>query len=206
LQKQLYATIEASLLLQDQQYEIAQEQLLESARFGLAHYDEIANVALEKLSNLSLWRSEDLIWVNHYAVVLLAKGILRSGKLQTYLALLFLAKISLAELEIQTAGSLFQAALDGFIYLDVHRWRADCLKGLGDIAKTQGDITAATALWREAIPFYERSLQGNSIEELNQCLAEHQQDLTADVSASLLGWSLLFPELQPQYRSIMMDL
>jgi hypothetical protein len=48
-------------------------------------------------------------------------------KCQTMQAFRCLGQIFSAQGDDETALSLFNVALDGFTFMDVHRWRADCM-------------------------------------------------------------------------------
>ncbi|KAJ7928349.1 hypothetical protein B0H13DRAFT_2311627 [Mycena leptocephala] len=56
-----------------------------------------------------------------------------------------------------TALNLFQAALAGGTAMDVHRLRAECMVGIGEIMLRRGDPTQAREMWTAAHPLFLRS-------------------------------------------------
>ncbi|KAF8183223.1 hypothetical protein K438DRAFT_1975095 [Mycena galopus ATCC 62051] len=59
--------------------------------------------------------------------------------------------------EDETALSLFHAALDGGTNIGIHRLRAECMVGIGDIMLRRGDLVQAKEMWTGAYPLFVRS-------------------------------------------------
>ncbi|KAJ7247843.1 hypothetical protein C8J57DRAFT_1234126 [Mycena rebaudengoi] len=77
-----------------------------------------------------------------------------------------------AEGDNKTALSLFSVVLDGFSFMDVHRWRADCMDRIGDTHNNCGAVMKAVELWKAARPLFERSSQMKDITRIDAKLAE----------------------------------
>jgi hypothetical protein len=56
-----------------------------------------------------------------------------------------------------TAFHLFQTALDGATKMDIHRLRAECMTGIGDIMLRRGEHIEASDMWGAAHPLFVRS-------------------------------------------------
>jgi hypothetical protein len=97
----------------------------------------------------------------------LAYGQQSKEKLAVHKALLFLGDVFIAQGNNNTAHSLFTVALEGFICMDVHYSRAQCLLRLGDLANKKGDISAAAELWKAARPLFERSSQVKDVTRID---------------------------------------
>jgi hypothetical protein len=83
-----------------------------------------------------------------------------------------LGQIFLAEGDDETALRLFKVALDGFTFMDVHHWRADCMVRIADILNNRGEVMKAVELWKTARPLFERSSQMKDIAWIDAKLAE----------------------------------
>jgi hypothetical protein len=76
------------------------------------------------------------------------------GRLQ---ALRRLADIYVLLEDEDTAFHLFQTALDGGTKMDIHRLRAECMTGIGDIMLRRGEHIEASEMWGAAHPLFVRS-------------------------------------------------
>ncbi|KAJ7346117.1 hypothetical protein DFH08DRAFT_210816 [Mycena albidolilacea] len=85
-------------------------------------------------------------------------------------ALYFLADAFLNQSDENTATSLLTVALEGFMAMDIHQCRAECMLRLGDISKAQHDIVKAVQLWKTARPLFERSLQKTQVKCIDERL------------------------------------
>ncbi|KAF8147629.1 hypothetical protein K438DRAFT_1779951 [Mycena galopus ATCC 62051] len=70
------------------------------------------------------------------------------------------------------ALSIFQVALEGFTWMDVHQGRAECMRMMGDIHLRRGETAKASTFWKGARPLFERSLQAKAVAEIDARLAE----------------------------------
>ncbi|KAJ6556734.1 hypothetical protein DFH09DRAFT_1489180 [Mycena vulgaris] len=119
------------------------------------NYTELVNYCLERLGDRSLWDSTDQSWT----IVYLVRASKSKQKLDLHKVLQFLGDLFCTEGDQDTAVSLLTVALDGFMQMDVHRSRAECMLGLGYISRDNGDLLKAAELWRTARPLFERSSQ-----------------------------------------------
>jgi hypothetical protein len=76
------------------------------------------------------------------------------------------------------ALSILTVALDGFTWMDVHQSRAECMRTLGDLHFCHGELHKASALWTEARPLFERSLQAKAVVEIDNRLAKLEEQLS----------------------------
>ncbi|KAJ7699806.1 hypothetical protein B0H14DRAFT_2648996 [Mycena olivaceomarginata] len=72
----------------------------------------------------------------------------------------------------KTALILFHTALEGAKKIDIHRLRAECMGGIGDIMKHRGNIVEAKEMWEAAIPLFIRSSQTKAAAVVEAQLAE----------------------------------
>ncbi|KAJ7676893.1 hypothetical protein DFH06DRAFT_1428772 [Mycena polygramma] len=157
---------------------------------------EITLYCLERLGDVSCWdpSTETSTW----ATLSLVFSLKLKVKLFTYKALLSLGQIFHRQADKDTAISLFNVALEGFTYMDVHRSRAECMLHLGDIYKGRGDLLKAVELWDTARPLFERSSQGKQVKKINERLASVGKDLLEQHRKNLA----LLPELNVPSGSI----
>jgi tetratricopeptide (TPR) repeat protein len=130
---------------------------------------------LEKLGTIQQWSHGDQIgcpWI----VTFLVHSVKYKLRLGLHKALQFLGNVFKAQGDQETATTLFTVALDGFTQMDVHRSRAECMVGLGDIAKQNGDKLTAVKLLETARPLFQRSLQGKQLVHLEAKLAGLNQE------------------------------
>jgi tetratricopeptide (TPR) repeat protein len=125
---------------------------------------------LERLANRTCWQIVECTL--RWPVVYLGHAQQSKEKLAVHKALLFIGDVFISQGEDETANSLFTVALEGFIYMDVHHSRAQCLLRLGDLANRRGDFSHATALWMAARPLFERSSQAKDVASIDARLAE----------------------------------
>jgi predicted negative regulator of RcsB-dependent stress response len=90
--------------------------------------------------------------VVYFAFVKKAKNIV--GTLQ---ALRRLADLHMSLGEDETALHLFDTVLEGGTKMDIHRLRAECMVGIGDIMLRRGDPIQAKEMWGASLPLFFRS-------------------------------------------------
>ncbi|KAJ7265196.1 hypothetical protein C8J57DRAFT_1230218 [Mycena rebaudengoi] len=95
--------------------------------------------------------------------------VLLPGTMQAFRCL---GQIFSAQGDDDTALRLFNVALDGFTFMDVHRWRADCMVRIAGILNGRGEVMKAFGLWKAARPLFERSSQMKDMIKLDAKLAE----------------------------------
>jgi tetratricopeptide (TPR) repeat protein len=126
---------------------------------------------LERLADLSTGMNNfqnTLRW----AAIFISLGLTSKTKLDTMKALHCLGQLLAAERDDDSALSLFTVALEGFTFMDVHRWRADCMAQIADIYEKRGEIQKSLGLWKMARPLFERSSQAKDVTRLDMRLAE----------------------------------
>ncbi|KAJ7252166.1 hypothetical protein C8J57DRAFT_1718391 [Mycena rebaudengoi] len=132
---------------------------------------ELAFLCLEKLGDLSA-NMDDISTTLKWAGLLLSLAWKCGDKRQTMQAFRCLGQIFSAEGDSETALNLFNVALDGFTFMDVHHWRADCMVRIADILNGRGKVMEAVELWKAARPLFERSTQIKDITKIDAKLAE----------------------------------
>ncbi|KAJ7465512.1 hypothetical protein FB451DRAFT_1486947 [Mycena latifolia] len=146
---------------------------------------EAVTYCLEKLASVQQRGGADQI-SSPWPAILLVHSVKSKRRLELHKALQFLGDVFQAQGDPETAVSLFTVALDGFIQMDVHRSRAECLVRLGDISKVNGDELKAAKLWDSARPLFERSSQGKQLAELNSKLASLSHNQSQEVQQELV--------------------
>ncbi|KAJ7247735.1 hypothetical protein C8J57DRAFT_1673528 [Mycena rebaudengoi] len=131
---------------------------------------------------------------------------LRWGGVFLSLALKCKEKFLLAEGDDETALSLFNVALDGFTFMDVHRWRADCMVRIADILNSCGEVIKAVGLWKTARPLFERSSQMKDIIKLDAKLAVVDSAVLVKYEAKLQHLAdLCVPCIAPEEKYVVED-
>ncbi|KAJ7720809.1 hypothetical protein B0H16DRAFT_381628 [Mycena metata] len=134
-------------------------------KISWAQFSGVVRYCLERLADVTRWGAHhDPAW----STVFLAHSLRSKEKLGIYKALQFIGDVHLMENDEVTATNLFTIALDGFIFMDVHRSRAECMIRLGDIAKKNGDFLNALELWQTAGPLFEHSSQAKRVWDIAQ--------------------------------------
>jgi hypothetical protein len=122
--------------------------------------------------NMDSWKGSNdhdtLTWTVIYLVT--ASGLDR--KLEVLKTIQSFGKIFFSDGNVSTADTLFTVALGGFTKMDVHRSRADCFLCLGDIARTRGELSRASTLWKHAKDLFARSLQAKDVSKIDSRLIE----------------------------------
>jgi hypothetical protein len=119
-------------------------------------------------------------------------GFARKNKrlVATFHALRCLADFFAAFYDQETALSLFHVALEGATHSGIHRLRAECMVGIGDIMCCRNNIVEAKEMWEAAHPLFVRSSQTKAavvikarLEQLSSA-GDNQEDIVelADVS------------------------
>ncbi|KAJ7286817.1 hypothetical protein C8J57DRAFT_1495311 [Mycena rebaudengoi] len=145
-----------------------------SACFAFLQIGLMVDIMLECLERLADLSTEmnNIQNTLRWAGIFLSLALTSKDRLAAMKALSCLGQISVAEADDETALSLFTAALDGFTFMDVHRWRADCMFRIADIYDKRGEPVKSIELWKAAQPLFERSSQANSVRQIDMRLAE----------------------------------
>ncbi|KAJ7265589.1 hypothetical protein C8J57DRAFT_1718250 [Mycena rebaudengoi] len=145
---------------------------------------EQALLCLEKLGDLSTGMN-DIQTTLRWAGIFLGLTLKCKDKHQTMQAFCCLGQIFSVQGDNETALSLFNVALDGFTFMDIHRWRADCMVRIGDILNNCGEVMKAVELWKTARPLFERSSQTKDIVKIDEKLAEVDSAVLAEYEEQL---------------------
>ncbi|KAJ7253210.1 hypothetical protein C8J57DRAFT_1722576 [Mycena rebaudengoi] len=163
--------IAAELCLQDGALGTVNAMFEECFALSLDFNIEVTFQCLARLGDLST-RMNDTQITLRWNGIFLGLALKCKDKHQTMQAFRFLGQIFAAEGDDETALSLFNVALDGFTFMDVHRWRADCMVRIGDIQNNHGEVIKAIELWKTARPLFERSSQMKDVIKIDTKLAE----------------------------------
>ncbi|KAJ7192286.1 hypothetical protein GGX14DRAFT_596092 [Mycena pura] len=112
---------------------------------------------LEQLANLD-YGMYDCQTTLSWAAVYLGSALRSKDKLSTMKALKCLGQIAAAKGESSTAMSLFQVALDGFTFMDIHQWKADCMMRMSKIHLACSEVLRAKELFEAALPLFDRCM------------------------------------------------
>ncbi|KAF8207499.1 hypothetical protein K438DRAFT_1755539 [Mycena galopus ATCC 62051] len=141
---------------------------------------EAGSFCLDQLANIRAWPASD--WQYKQPMIYLGHAYKTKYKLGLHKALLFLGDVFIVNEDEETAISLYQAALTGFTYMDIHQSRAQCMLRLGDLENKNGCTSEAIILWKEARPLFERSSQAKNMAQIDLRLVTvgrvHQKTLT----------------------------
>ncbi|KAJ7903235.1 hypothetical protein B0H13DRAFT_1882188 [Mycena leptocephala] len=85
--------------------------------------------------------------MSHWTFLLLVQALKSKQRLAIHKALQFLGEVFLAQGRRQTAAALFAIALDGFVQMDVHRNRGECMLCLADLSAQDGGLPNSIELW-----------------------------------------------------------
>ncbi|KAJ7217616.1 hypothetical protein C8J57DRAFT_1537603 [Mycena rebaudengoi] len=145
---------------------------------------ELALLCAERLGDFST-RMNDIRTTLQWTGISLALALKCKNKLQTMQTFRCLGQIFSAEGDNETALSLFMVALDGFTFMDAHRWRADCMVRIANILNNRGEVMKAVELWKAARPLFERSFQMKDITCIDAKLVEVDSAVLAEYEEQL---------------------
>jgi tetratricopeptide (TPR) repeat protein len=146
---------------------------------------ELATGCLERLADLSTGMN-NVQTTTGWAGIFLVLALRSKDKLAIMKAFRCLGKIFAVHGDDSTALSLFNVALDGFTFMDVHRWRADCMVQIADIWKSCGEVLRAVELWKAARPLFERSSQNRDIARIDAKLTTVEASILEHYERQLL--------------------
>ncbi|KAJ7787104.1 hypothetical protein B0H14DRAFT_3163428 [Mycena olivaceomarginata] len=171
----------ADLALREGDPTSAKDMFQDCLNFVWGKPNDIASCCLESLADRNRWPGQ---FTFTWPMVYVAHASRSKERLALHKALLFLGDVYIAQEDEATARSLFQVALEGFIRMDVHRSRAQCLLRLGDLAHKAGDLSTAMELWAAARPLFARSSQTQSLTHIDARLAPARLDEIRDVTST----------------------
>ncbi|KAJ7936918.1 hypothetical protein B0H13DRAFT_1852980 [Mycena leptocephala] len=150
---------------------------------------ELVSHILERLADRTQWQALQCTFT--WPVVHLGHAQQSKQKLAVHKALLFIGDVFVAEGDDHTAKSLFTVAQEGFVYMDVHCSRAQCLLRLGNLAEKEGNSSKALELWKAARPLFERASQAKAIAQIDARLAELEHDQKVPVHLATLPETII---------------
>lgn len=150
------------------QHDIAQEHYLLSLVMARGHFSEIEMNCLERLSDIKCRQDNTTDFLRYSVLFLVHAGKLKDRRSQ---ALARLGDVFLRRNDEETALTLLEIALEGFIYMDIHCDRGDCMVKIGDIMQRRGDVAVAQKLWKSARIAFLRSSQDRKVESCDERLS-----------------------------------
>jgi tetratricopeptide (TPR) repeat protein len=145
---------------------------------------ELALLCVERLGDLSTGMN-DIQTSLQWAGIFLGLALKCNNKRQTMQAFRCFGQIFSAEGDDKTALSLYMVALKGFTFMDVHRWRGDCMVRIGNILNNCGEVMEAVKLWKKARHLFEQSSQMKDITHIDAKLAEVDSVVLAEYEEQL---------------------
>ncbi|KAJ7246446.1 hypothetical protein C8J57DRAFT_1241496 [Mycena rebaudengoi] len=181
----------AEIFLQDGDHTAAYELFARTFTSASAQDTFIEEVllCLERLADLSTNMNNiqnTLRWAGiYFALASKSKELLATMK-----ALYCVGQILSAQGDVNAALSILTVALDGFTFMDVHRWRGDCMVQIAGIMEQRGATKQSVELLKAARPLFERSSQANNITQIDaklqfvdaQILEQYGQSLQIGMS------------------------
>jgi tetratricopeptide (TPR) repeat protein len=160
----------ADLHLRKSNTSSASTLFLKSLHLSWGMDTEITSYCLERLADESQWGGDNSVQ-SHWPMVYLGFAQRSKQKLALHKALLLLGDVFISDKDEETAYNLYDVALEGFTYMDVHCSCAQSMLRLGDLAHKRGDISKATEFWKAARPLFEQSLQAKEVDQINARVA-----------------------------------
>ncbi|KAJ7226192.1 hypothetical protein C8J57DRAFT_1252791 [Mycena rebaudengoi] len=160
----------SGLRLQDGALDTANTSFRRCFALSLKNYTNLALECAARLGDLSSGMNR-ISATFQWSVIFLALALKCQDKCQTMQAFRCLGQLFSVQGDDETALSLFNVALDGFTFMDIHRWRADCMVRIADILNSGGEVLKVVELWKAARPLFERSSQKNDVAKLDDKLA-----------------------------------
>jgi hypothetical protein len=166
--------IQADLDLREGNISLAKEKFQECVKFSWGRDAMNTTYCLERLGEGCHWGTSAM---SSWTTVFVGYALKTKDNLAIHKGLQFLADIFLDLDDQHTATSLLTVALEGFIGMDVHRSKGECMLRLGQISLTQGDFSRALELWEAARPLFERSSQAEQLIQVNERIASITQQM-----------------------------
>jgi hypothetical protein len=165
------AWVRAELKLSRGNLGIASFALKECLLRSLSVYPDIPVLCLAALGDPR--HKMDTAWNTlRWAMIYFATVQKGHNLVETFHALRCLADVFTALDDEETALHLFHTALEGATKLDIHRLRAECMVGIGDIMEGCENMLEAKEKWEAAIPLFIRSSQTKDAAAIEARLAK----------------------------------
>jgi tetratricopeptide (TPR) repeat protein len=134
----------------------AQVALVQCLSKTLDIYPDLARNCLAALADIK-HRMHKTLETFRWAMLYLAFVQKLNDPIGTSHALQCLGHLHIVLGDADTALNLFRAALQAGISMNIHRLRAECMVGIGDIMIRREDAIQAKEIWAEAYPLFVRS-------------------------------------------------
>jgi tetratricopeptide (TPR) repeat protein len=164
--------------------EIARVSFLECLSESRGKFPEIVQDCLAALADPGhkMYGTMDTF---RWAVVYLASAQKANKPSDRLEALRRLADVHIMMGDDDTALHLFQAALKGGTIMGIHRLRAECMVGIGDIMLRSRDTMQAMDMWEAAHPLFVRSSRRKDAALVNQRLQKLSQSIRDGTNETL---------------------
>ncbi|KAJ7618672.1 hypothetical protein FB45DRAFT_932185 [Roridomyces roridus] len=159
----------ADLHLAEKNYVQGRKALLECLAAPKA-VDETVMFCMERLADFS-YGMNDLSTTLNWTVVYLGLALKSKNLLHIMKSFRCLGDIFVGQGDEATAFSLFNIALDGFNFMDIHQCKADCMFRIAGILEHRGQNTTAAEVLYKARPLFERSSQLKDVAKVDAKLA-----------------------------------
>jgi tetratricopeptide (TPR) repeat protein len=146
----------AELMLSRGETEDARAAFLECFSNSRSLYPDIPRFCLAALAD-PVHKMHGTMDTFRWAVVYFAFVKKAKNSVDTLQALRRLADLHVSLGEDETALHLFYTVLEGGTKMDIHRLRAECMVGIGDIMLRRSDPIQAKEMWVASLPLFYRS-------------------------------------------------
>jgi hypothetical protein len=167
----------ADLRLREGDISTAKNTLQDCLNLCWGKDNEVVSFCLERFADRDRWDSMESR--SPWLVGCLALGHKSKDKSALHKALLFFGDVFISRGDNYTAHSLITVAMEGFVFMDVHRSRAQCLLRLGDLANKKGNFSEAAEHWTAARPLFKTSSQAKDVARIDARLTELEHNQKA---------------------------
>ncbi|KAJ7277472.1 hypothetical protein C8J57DRAFT_1466013 [Mycena rebaudengoi] len=145
---------------------------------------EQALCCLEKLADLSTCMNSvenTLGWAGMF----LGMALKAKDKLAMMKALFCFGQIFFSQGDWDTALNLFNIALDGFTFMDIHRLRGECMIHIANILEHRGELIKSLGLWKMARSLFVLSSQARDITKIDEKISTVDPLVLAEFESQL---------------------
>jgi tetratricopeptide (TPR) repeat protein len=167
----------ADLRLREGDISAAKNTLQDCLNLCWGKENDVVSFCLERFADRNRWDSMESR--SPWLVGCLTLGHKSKDKLALHKALLLFGDLFISHGDNYTAHSLVTVAMEGFVFMDVHRSRAQCLLRLGDLANKKGNFSEAAEHWTAARPLFKTSSQAKDVARIDARLTELEHNQKA---------------------------